>query len=242
MADWDRAPDYGPWVQAVLRVLKSTGTAYIFGETETVAAHWRAFPAPKRLLTWAISNRVSPKARSWQATTEAIAMLWKGKPRPATPGRFGNRATVYSSAAGALPRDMLRGPGLSGKVGAREGLGHPAQKPLWLMERLIKASSPSEGLVLDLFAGTATASVAAHRLGRRWIAVEKNREWTQVSQRRLQREGIEAKIIVHEDQARDWTSWRGGIEEALGDFQRKIQRLEEQILEREALLKGPVST
>jgi DNA modification methylase len=53
-----------------------------------------------------------------------------------------------------------------------EDLGYPTQKPLALLERIIKASSSQDGIVLDPFCGCGTAIHAAHRLGRRWIGID----------------------------------------------------------------------
>ena len=53
-----------------------------------------------------------------------------------------------------------------------ERLGYPTQKPSALLERIIKASSPPGGLVLDPFCGCGTAVHAAENLGRRWIGID----------------------------------------------------------------------
>ena len=55
---------------------------------------------------------------------------------------------------------------------ARERLGYPTQKPLALLERIIKASSAPGDMVLDPFCGCATALVAADRLQREWAGVD----------------------------------------------------------------------
>ncbi len=55
---------------------------------------------------------------------------------------------------------------------AKERVGYPTQKPLALLERIIKASSNEGDLVLDPFAGCATACVAAERLGREWVGID----------------------------------------------------------------------
>ena len=55
---------------------------------------------------------------------------------------------------------------------ARERLGYPTQKPLALLERIIKASSNEGDLVLDPFCGCGTAVHAAERLGRRWVGID----------------------------------------------------------------------
>lgn len=51
-------------------------------------------------------------------------------------------------------------------------LGYPTQKPLALLERIIRASSNAGQVVLDPFCGCATACVAAERLERRWIGID----------------------------------------------------------------------
>ena len=55
---------------------------------------------------------------------------------------------------------------------SKERLGYPTQKPLALLERIIMASSPPDGLVLDPFCGCGTAVHAAEKLGRRWIGID----------------------------------------------------------------------
>jgi len=55
---------------------------------------------------------------------------------------------------------------------AKERTGYPTQKPLALLDRIIKASSNPGDLVLDPFCGCATALVAADRLGRQWAGID----------------------------------------------------------------------
>ena len=59
-----------------------------------------------------------------------------------------------------------------GQSGGKEKRGYATQKPLALLERIIKASSNECDLVLDPFCGCATACVAAERLGRQWIGID----------------------------------------------------------------------
>ena len=53
-----------------------------------------------------------------------------------------------------------------------ERTGFPTQKPLALLERIIKASTSEGDMVLDPFCGCATACVAAEQLGRQWVGVD----------------------------------------------------------------------
>ena len=55
---------------------------------------------------------------------------------------------------------------------AKERTGYPTQKPLALLDRIIKASSNEGDMVLDPFCGCATACVAAERLNRQWVGID----------------------------------------------------------------------
>ena len=55
---------------------------------------------------------------------------------------------------------------------AKERTGYPTQKPLALLDRIIKASSNEGDVVLDPFCGCATTCIAAERLDRQWIGID----------------------------------------------------------------------
>lgn len=62
---------------------------------------------------------------------------------------------------------------------------HPTQKPIALLERIIKASSNVGDVVLDPFSGTFTTSYVAKELGRRSIGIEIEEEYVKIGLRRL---------------------------------------------------------
>ena len=74
------------------------------------------------------------------------------------------------------------------RVTAKETLGYPTQKPLALLERIIKASSNKEDLVLDPFCGCATTCVAAEKLGRKWIGIDVSEMAYKIVKQRLTKE------------------------------------------------------
>ena len=67
-----------------------------------------------------------------------------------------------------------------------EYLDYPTQKPEALLERIIKASSNEDSIVLDCFCGSGTAAAVAEKLGRRWIAADLNKGAIQTTSKRLQ--------------------------------------------------------
>lgn len=62
---------------------------------------------------------------------------------------------------------------------------HPTQKPECLLERIIKATTSEEQLVLDPFMGSGTTGVVCKRLNRKFIGIEKNKKFFQISENRL---------------------------------------------------------
>ena len=55
---------------------------------------------------------------------------------------------------------------------AKERKGYPTQKPLKLLERIIKSSSKENDVVLDPFCGCATTCIASEKLNRKWIGID----------------------------------------------------------------------
>ena len=115
--------------------------------------------------------------RNWQYTRERMyELLAEGRivHETTTPGsrrKVPRRKRYLDESKGIPAQDnwtdirALRGQ-------SDENTNYPTQKPLALLERIIKASSNEEDVVLDPFAGCATTAVAAERLNRRWIGID----------------------------------------------------------------------
>ncbi len=71
-----------------------------------------------------------------------------------------------------------------------ERTGYPTQKPLALLERILRAASDPGDLVADFCCGSGTTAVAARMLGRRWIAGDSAELAVSIARRRL--EAVEA--------------------------------------------------
>ena len=72
--------------------------------------------------------------------------------------------------------------------------GHPTEKPLALFEWLIRSYTDEGGTVLDNCAGSGTTAVAAEKLNRRWIAIEKEPEYCAIAKRRLEELGKDNRV------------------------------------------------
>jgi site-specific DNA-methyltransferase (adenine-specific) len=96
--------------------------------------------------------------------------------------KYGKR--YYLKHEGKVPEDWwadidpLHGP-------YKERLGYPTQKPLALLERIIKASSNEGDIILDPFCGCGTTLVAAEQLGRKWIGIDISKDAIEITEKRL---------------------------------------------------------
>ena len=55
---------------------------------------------------------------------------------------------------------------------SKERVGYPTQKPIALLDRILRASSNEDDVILDPFCGCATTLVVADRLGRQWVGID----------------------------------------------------------------------
>lgn len=136
------------WLRESERILKPTGTMYIYGFPEILAHISVHVKIPHKWIAWHYTNKNTPHYKFWQRSHESIIVAWKsdkqrifnldevrepytdtflknaaGKVRKGTPGRFSKegKETIYQAHdKGALPRDVLKVPALAGGAGASE--------------------------------------------------------------------------------------------------------------------------
>jgi site-specific DNA-methyltransferase (adenine-specific) len=200
------------WINECLRILKPTGTLYIYGFSEILAFIRTRIFCNVRWLIWHYTNKVIPSLQGWQRTHESILCCNKGKPvfnrddvrepytdtflknaagkvRKSTKGRFSNgeKETIYTAhEGGALLRDVIKVPALAGGAGKKERVDHPTQKPLALCEILLKASRNKENTLLVVpFVGSGSECVAAKGLKIDFIGFEINEEYINIANQRL---------------------------------------------------------
>ena len=71
---------------------------------------------------------------------------------------------------------------------------HPCQLPIHLLERIILMSTDENDIVLDPFVGTGTTVIAAKRLGRRFIGIDIDEKYVNISEDKLSKESSNSKI------------------------------------------------
>jgi hypothetical protein len=100
-----------------------------------------------------------------------------------------------------------------------ERLGYPTQKPLPLMERIIKSSSNEGDIVLDAFCGCGTALVAAQKLKRQWIGIDISPTACRVMAKRLK------SICGLREDEKLWREGRGFVVRDLPRSQEQLRKI-----------------
>jgi DNA modification methylase len=111
-----------------------------------------------------------------------------GQPVQEKTDRRTGRVYRYPVAAGKVPEDWWVDIETLNRED-EERTGWPTQKPERLLARIVEAASPPGSRVADWFAGSGTTAVVAQRLGRRFVAVDRELDAVLLARRRLARAG-----------------------------------------------------
>lgn len=104
---------------------------------------------------------------------------------------FGRSGTENTQASTGFPRSILHVPGDTKRT-------HPTQKPIALMEYMIRTYSREGDTVLDNTMGSGTTGVACVNAGRRFIGIEKDADYFRIAQQR-----IEAALVARRQTLQD---------------------------------------
>ena len=180
------------------RLLKPTGSIYL--HCDPTASHYLKTLMDAVFGQGTFRNEIVWSYRRWPAKqpnfqrmhdvilryTNGKNTTWNQLFEPlseATLKRFGKKKQVADFSTGKrLPRQLAKDSpsapmrdvwevSVIAPV-AKERVGYPTQKPLALLDRIIKASSNEGDVLLDPFCGCATALVAAERLQRQWVGID----------------------------------------------------------------------
>jgi len=171
--DWDKVEiDWGVLFSQYYRVLKDGGTLIIFfdiwkSNIMKEAAENNKFKQP-RVCQWVKTNPVpiNSKINYLSNATEYFFSFIKGK-KPTFNSVYDNGIYKYPLCHG------------------KERLEHPTQKPLRLIEDLIKKHSNPGDVVLDTFAGSGTTGHACILNNREFIMVEKDIDYFKLIEKRI---------------------------------------------------------
>ena len=186
--------DYHDWLEGVIAAAaKISKHIFVWGFPEIVAHQVTRVPTGFKLmawLTWHYKNCPSV-IRGWRpAQNTCLHITAEGA--KVYPENFLNPAQLERFESGKMrfipgPPTVLEAPLNIGFVGKDEQTGHPAQKPVSVIEPLISMTTGKGDVVLDPMCGSGTTGEACMNLGRNGILCDESEEWLDVSRKRIKR-------------------------------------------------------
>ena len=179
------------WIDAIIPKMKNSGSLYVFLTWQYSPEIFSYMKTKLIMINEIIWDRKVPSmggsTRKFSSVHDNIGFFVKSKKdyyfdidairipydketkKARTRPRFIGKKWLEK---GYNPKDIWSVSRIHAQDPEREG--HPTQKPLEIIERMIKASSPEQGIVIDPFMGSGTTAIACINLKRNYIGFEIN--------------------------------------------------------------------
>lgn len=189
---WDR--EVAGWHGVAASYVREEGSLWLFGNLKSIVRDWGPLDAAgmryAQDIVWEKHNGSSfhadrfrrvhehvahfyrkdtPWRRVWRdvlTTPDATARTVRRKRRPPHMGNIGRSTYASQDGGPRLMRSVLQVRSCHGRA------IHPTEKPTGVLETIIRHSCPEGGLVVDMFAGSASAAEACMNLKRRYVGFE----------------------------------------------------------------------
>lgn len=173
------------WISLCFQVLSLHGTLWVSGTLHNIYAVGMALEKENfkilNNITWQKTNPPpNLGCRCFTHSTETI--LWAKKNEKKAKHYF-NYALMKSLNGDKQMKDVWTG-ALTPKSEKTFGK-HPTQKPEYILERIILASTKKGDLIIDPFCGSGTTGLVAKRLGRHFIGIDNDEGYVNIAKQRL---------------------------------------------------------
>ena len=208
--DWDMSNGFKKnfdfhlsWIQACRRVLKTNGTIWISGTYHSIyqcgfALQVAGFHVLNDI-SWFKPN-ASPNLSCRYFTASHETLIWARKEKK------GKHTFNYKiMKEGSWPEDQIKKKGLqmrsvwainTPKKEEKKFGKHPTQKSLDLLRRVVLASTLKGDLILDPFTGSSTTGLAAHMYGRKFIGIDTEKDYLNLSIKRFNELNNKMKVSL----------------------------------------------
>lgn len=197
--DWDKSKGVDEnhkynlsWLSACQKVLKKDGTIWISGTQHNIfdigfALQQLGFKI-LNMITWEKPNP-APNLSCRYFTHSTELLIWAGKNEKSK--HTFNYNLMREENGGKQMKSVwtFTSPKNSEKTFGK----HPTQKPLDLLNRIIKASTNKGDVVLDPFLGSGTTAVSCVLTNRKYIGIEKEKEYFELAKKRIEDAEIKLK-------------------------------------------------
>ena len=189
--DWDKSISIEEkhkfnrkWIKLCYQVLKDNGTIWISGTMHNIysigmALEQEGFKIINNITWKKLNPPPNISCRFFVHSTETI--LWAKKDIKNVKHKF-NYSLMRELNNGKQMKDVWES-SLT-KPSEKKCGKHPTQKPIEILEKIILASTDEGDLILDPFNGSGTTGIVANRLNRKYIGIEKEKEYLDLTIRR----------------------------------------------------------
>lgn len=172
------------WIRLCKEVLKDNGTIWISGTMHNIYSIGMALEEERfkiiNNITW---KKLNPppniSCRAFVHSTETI--IWAMKDDKKAKHKF-NYKLMRELNGNKQMKDVWE-TSLT-KPSEKKCGKHPTQKPIELLEKIILSSTDENDLILDPFNGSGTTGIVANRLNRKYIGIEQEKEYLDLTIRR----------------------------------------------------------
>jgi modification methylase len=195
--DWDKFSSFAAyddftraWLTACRRAMKPNATLWVIGSYHNI---FRVGALLQDLGFWILNDIVwrksnpMPNFRGRRFTNAHETLIWAARDAAKRNYTFNYEALKAGNDDVQMRSDWFI-PLCTGEERLKSANGkklHPTQKPESLLARVILAASRPDDLVLDPFCGTGTTGAVARRLRRRFIGIERDRDYVAAAERRI---------------------------------------------------------
>jgi site-specific DNA-methyltransferase (adenine-specific) len=173
--EWDKNFDLFSWLDYGISLLNKNGSMFIFNAWKNIGniamyAEEKGMEA-KDCFRWEKSNPM-PRNRDRRYIVDYEFGVWLVKKKA---------KWIFNRQNEKFERPKF----ISSVTGGKERTKHPTQKPISLMEHLLKIHSNENEIVLDPFMGSGTTAIASEKTNRKWIGIELSEEYCEITKDRL---------------------------------------------------------
>ena len=176
VADWDKKTlNPADLVDEFKRVLTPKGNIFIFCSYNLIGKFHEAFNAEFETFQFMVWHKTNPipciRKSSFLNSCELIVCLW-------------NKGHTWNFTKQTEMHNFIEAPICAGKE-RLQNPKHPTQKPLAVLEHIIKIASNPDDVVLDMFMGVGSTGVAALKNKRRFIGIELEPAYFKAAEQRI---------------------------------------------------------
>lgn len=176
--EWDKDFDLTSWINQASIKIKKGGNIVIFNDWKNMSYITKSLEENgfevKDLIRWKKTNAM-PRNRDRRFITDYEVAVWAVKKGGKwTFNRLSETYEIPEVIGGLTPKsEKLNG-------------GHPTQKPIYVMEWLIKRLSDEGDVILDPFMGSGSTGVACINTNRKFIGIELDENYFNIAQERIE--------------------------------------------------------